>query len=209
MKVTIPDRYFPVFESIGQLLTVPEGSVIYLENEEANSLYIVTKGRVRAYLSSEKGKELTLEVLKKGRLFGDNSFLSHSYHPVNIVAVTETEIILCPTSLVIPLLSENPDLMLLVFQHLTQTCDELTHQLTRLTTYNAEQKIADFLLCETQKGMHSIPYTHENIAECLNMNRVTVSRIMNQLAKQNILQSSYGTVTIQKPDVLQKIIESK
>lgn len=75
MNIIIPENYFYLFESVGERCVLPSKTVIFYESDDANDIYLLIKGRVRAYLSSSQGKQITLEVLKKGRIFGDGSFL--------------------------------------------------------------------------------------------------------------------------------------
>ena len=95
MKVSVPEEYFPLFESIGRRMRVRAGEFVFCESDEANDIYLVIEGRVQVYLGSEDGRQTTLEVLKSGRIFGDASFLEHSVRRANIVAVVDTELISC------------------------------------------------------------------------------------------------------------------
>ena len=70
MNIIIPEKYFYFFESVGERCVLPSKTVIFYESDDANDIYLLIKGRVRAYLSSPQGKQITLEVLKKGRIFG-------------------------------------------------------------------------------------------------------------------------------------------
>lgn len=206
MAITIPDYYFSYFEAIGKRCVLPENHVVFYESEDANDIYLIIKGRVRAYLSSPSGKEINIEVLKKGRIFGDASFLNHSVRKTNIITITETELIKCHIDELIPILQNNRELMILMMQHLTSTCNYLTHTIERLVNYDSTQKVADFLLIETENGKKSIPYTHEDVAECLNMNRVTVTRIMKKFKDQELIDYDYGTIHVIHADLLHKML---
>ncbi len=207
MKVHIPEKYFSLFESVGVVNLYKEKANIYMHNEKSQYFYILKSGRIRVYISSAKGKEVTLDVLKKGRFFGDNSFLENAFHQTNIEAVTDIELIECKIENVIDIIYDHKDLMILVLQHLTQTTDYLTHQIHSLTMYDANQKVADFLLRTSENGRNSITYTHENIATCLNLNRVTVSRIMKNFQENGWIESDYGIVKIYDAKALSKLLE--
>lgn len=206
MAITIPDHYFSYFEAIGEYCVLPENHIVFYESDDANEIYLILKGRVRAYLSSPTGKDINIEVLKKGRIFGDASFLNHSVRKTNIITITETELIKCRINELIPVLENNRELMILMMQHLTSTCNYLTHTIERLVNYNSTQKVADFLLIETENGKRSIPYTHEDIAECLNMNRVTVSRIMKRFKDASLIDYDHGMVIVNQAEGLNKYL---
>ena len=207
LSISVPDCYFSYFEAVGERCVLPEGKVIFYESDDANDVYLIIKGRVRVYLSNPQGKQITLEVLKKGRIFGDASFLNHSVRKANIITITETELIKCHINDLIPILQNKRELMILMMQHLTSTCNYLTHTIERLVNYDSTQKVADFLLIETENGQKSIPYTHEDVAECLNMNRVTVTRIMKRFKDQELIDYDYGMIRVIHADLLhQKLV---
>ena len=53
------------------------------------------KRQVRAYYVTYQGRELTYEIIEKGRIFGESSFLSQCARPVCVAAVTQVELMAC------------------------------------------------------------------------------------------------------------------
>lgn len=201
--IRIPDKYFASFRQIGTKKTYTKDEIIYLQNDSADFLYLILEGRVRVYTISSAGRETTLEILEKGRIFGESSFLTGRVRPTTVAAVNNVTLVLCQVQNLIPLLSASPELMTLLFQHLSETCNHLCHQIYRLTNFNRYQQIADFLLEETcavngDKDIteNSLPYTHEEIGCILGLNRVTVSRVLSQFARQGLIQNDYGKITV-------------
>lgn len=199
----IPDKFFASFQQIGTKKTFKKEELIYLQNDSADFLYLIVEGRVRVYTISSSGRETTLEILEKGRIFGESSFLSGRVRPTTVAAVNNVTLILCHVQNLIPLLSSSPELMTLLFQHLSETCNHLCRQIYRLTNFNRYQQIADFLLEETSAANidkniteNTLPYTHEEIGGILGLNRVTVSRVLSQFARQGLIQSDYGKITV-------------
>ena len=206
MSVTIPESMIPLFEQIGHRRIYMPLEAIFLQQDKADSIYIIKSGRVRVYAVYENGKEINFDVLRRGRLFGDASFLAHSQRTVNISAVTQAEIITCQTSAVLDAAHMHRDVMEILFAHMTDTNNALQHMIERLTNYDSTQKTADFLLEHTSPEEPQLPYTHNDIALCLGMHRVTVSRIMKQFADDHLLEYTYGRITVRERKGLQKII---
>lgn len=206
MAVYIDEKYFSLLEEAGDVRLYREGSHIFVQEEKAEEIYVVESGRVRAGTITEDGREITFEVLQKGRIFGDASFLSHSRRSATITAVTDARIVMCRSDKLIPLLQQHRALLVLMLQHLTDTCNLLSHQIIRSSCYSAEQKVADLLL-ELSVSFHgSIPFTHENISESLGLNRVTVSRILARFKKEGIIRHSYGRIEILSAAALLQIL---
>ena len=209
MAIYVDEKYFPILAACGEVRNYPEGSTIFVQEEKADEVYIIESGRVRAGASTKDGRELTFEVLMKGRIFGDASFLSHSVRSASITAITDARIIVCTTDALIPLLQEHKDLLMIMLQHLTDTCSTLAHQLIRSNLFTAEQKIADLLLQLKKDFRKDIPYTHEDIAESLGLNRVTASRILHRMKDTGIIDYAYGTIHILDTNKLKHILNNK
>lgn len=207
MKVVIDQKYFCLFESIGKRIRFYPGKFVFCESDEANEIYLIVKGRVQVYLGTSSGKQTTIEVLKEGRIFGDASFLEHSVRKANIVAITDVELICCRITDLIPILQENSELALLMMRHLTSTCNYLTNTINRLVNYDSIQKVADFLLTETNPNEPVIPYTHSDVAGCLNLNRVTVSRIMGKFKAEGAVEYGRGKIRVLKRQKLEELLK--
>ena len=207
MHVVIPQELFPLIAAEGSTEMHPPKSKIFTQGEIANHFYIVEKGRVRVYTITQNGQERTIEILETGRIFGDSSFLLNSRRTVTIEAVVTSEIICCDTEKLIELCTKSSQLMRLVFQHMAQTCNYLTHQIIQGSHYDSQQKVVDFLLNEAaSRGTNTLPYTHEEIAASTSLNRVTVSRVISKLKQQEIIGVKYGYIEIINPHQLRKLL---
>ena len=186
----------------GSLMHCPMNHILQQADQQAGNLYIVHSGRLRVFLSNEHGKELTLNVIHKGSVFGTNSFLYHGTHKVSIQSVTEARLIVCSRDTIRTLSASHPELSRDLLQYFIEENNHLTHLLESITLYSAVDRVMDFLLVATDQGKRQIPYTHEDIAMCLSMNRVTVSRIIKNLCDQGIVENSYGKISLKNPEEL-------
>lgn len=215
-QTKIPEHLYPYFESAGYRKQYLPDEVIYLQGESADQLYVIVSGRVRAYYIDINGRELTFEIIEKGRIFGESSFLSYCVNPVSISAVNEVELIVCDMQQLYQCMEESRELSSLIIQLLSSTCNHLSEQLRRITLYDRYQKIASFLLYETafpneDRGVSrdSIPYTQEELALCLGLNRVTVNRVLREWKQKDIIASSYGNIRILNRSYLQNLLHNR
>ena len=186
----------------GSLMHCPMNHILQQADQQAGNLYIVHSGRLRVFLSNEHRKELTVDVIHKGSVFGTNSFLYHGTHKVSIQSVTEARLILCSQDTIRTLSASHPELSRDLLQYFIEENNHLTHLLESITLYSAADRVMDFLLVATDQGKRQIPYTHEDVAMCLSMNRVTVSRIIKNLCDQGIVENSYGKISLKNPEEL-------
>lgn len=207
MAIQIPEKYFSVFLSAGRVEELPAGTNIFMQGDAASDLYLITKGRVRAFALSPAGKETTLEVMEAGRIFGELSLLSGSCRSVSIQTVTDCQIVTAATEKLLPLCLDSEELTMLIFRHMADACNYLTHQISRLVQYDSVQKVADFLLCESEsRKSAALPYTHQEIADSVSLNRVTVSRILSDFKEKGWIGSHYGSIFLLSPGDLRGLL---
>lgn len=199
----IEKSLLPYIEKAGIVYHFRPLQTIYFQEDISNNFYFIKKGRVRVYLINQEGKELTIEIVGEGRVFGESSFFSQSARLTSVEAINEVELIACNIDDIMPYFKESPELITSIFTLLSQTVKNLSHQVRRLCFMNAGERIADFLLEMTDHPHESLeieenclPYTHQEIAECTSLQRVTVTRLLNDFQEKKWIELKYRKVII-------------
>ena len=89
-------------------------------------------------------------------------------------------------------------------QLLSSTNDHLTNQVKKAYFYNRHVKIAAFLLEQKKK---TITYTHEEIASLTGLNRVTVTKILNDFYQKGWIDLAYRKIIIVDHDELSNYLD--
>ncbi len=209
MSIRFSEPEMEILAAAGYTKTYHPGEFIYLEGETADMLYFIREGRVRVMLNTENGQEMTMEILEKGRLFGESSFLSQSVRPTTVTAVTEVVLISCSLQELIPCLCDHRELLIKLLQHCSETMNHLSYMLHSYRFMDRYQKVASFLLTETlqnnpEKGItpDCLPYSHEEIAWCIGLARPTVSHVLKEFENRGWVKCSYGAVQILDQEAL-------
>lgn len=202
-KIKIPDELYCYFEKVGHSIKYHKDDIIYMQDDNATSLYLIKKGRVRVYYVSKDGNEATLEIVEKGRIFGESSFIQQSKRPTTVSAINDVELISCSLEDMYPYLSQSKELTILLFQLLSSTCNHLSTLLNQSYFSNRYEKVANFLLQQTivankDKNISEdcVPYSHEEIALCVGLNRVTITKILNYFSNLGYIELKYKKVRI-------------
>jgi CRP/FNR family cyclic AMP-dependent transcriptional regulator len=211
----ITEHEMDVFQRFARLHTYKKNELIYQQGDNAPQIYLVRKGRVRMFFTGDNGREITFQIVGEKQLFGESAFLSHASRPTTVVAVVDSEVLSCTISELLPALRESHALAGIIFQLLSDNYSFLCNQVKRLSIYDRYQRIASYLLEQTVTG-HSgvgieegvLPYTHEELGVCLNLNRVTVTKILNEWEKQGIVALGRKKIKVLDRDALYKILET-
>lgn len=209
----IRDEQFDMFEAVGQLLHYRAGELIYMQQDSADILYLIRKGRVRVYLSTESGEEVTLEIVEKGRIFGESSFVQDACRPTTVSAVTDAELVACRLSELGPALCGSWELTSALLQMMSDTCDYLSRLVKRAYLYDRRERLAAFLLEQTavdnpDKGIvdGALPYTHEDLALVVGLSRVTVTRVLGEFQRQGWVECGYRKIRVQDREGLRQAL---
>lgn len=199
----INEQLFCYFKQSGNLIKCHANDIIYMQEDLGNNLYLVLTGRVRVFLISKDGQEITIDIIDKGGIFGESSFLLNTTRPVCVSAIDEVELISCNLETMYPMILESKELTLAIMRLLSATNDHLTNQIKKAYFYNRHEKVAAFLL---EQESNTITYTHEEIALLTGLSRVTVTKILNDFYRLGWINLAYRKIIITNNEELRNYI---
>ena len=141
----INDELFDYFKQAGTIKHYQKNDIIYMQDDHADELCLVLKGRVRVYHITKNGDEINYDVLDKGRIFGESSLYENAYRPTTVSAINDVEIITCHLNDLYPYLSSSLDLTITLLKMFNDNCNHLTQLLKWAQTYDRFEKVAAFL----------------------------------------------------------------
>lgn len=198
----LSSKYYALFETVGTEYKLSTNQILYMQGDESSNLYLVKSGRVRMFYMNKNGKETTYRIIGEGQLIGESAFLSH-LQQATISAVTNTTLIVCPITSLYPHLYDHWELNKIIFELLTENYTQLCKQIKRLTINDSTKRVACYLVDLTEKDNqdlgiidHTIPYTQEELAICLNLHRTTVARILANLSRNKIVKLGYRKIQV-------------
>lgn len=207
----LSSEYYPLFEQVGTRFTVRAGNLLYMQGDRSSNLYLVRSGRVRMFYTSESGREITYRIIGEGQLIGEAAFLSH-LQQATVSAVTDTALITCSIPALYPYIRTHDALNQVLFELLTENYTQLCNQIRRLTIRDSTRRVASYLadLTETdheELGIvdHTLPYTQEELAVCLDLHRTTVARVLAGFAKDGIVRLGYRKIQVLNTDALRAL----
>ena len=126
--------------------------------------------------------------------------------------MTDTTLITCSITALYPHICKHSELNRLIFELLTENYTELCKQIKRLTISDSRQRVASYLadLTETDCAEleivnHTLPYTQEELAVCLNLHRTTVAKILADFAKKGWVKVGYRKIQVIDSTALREV----
>ena len=205
-----------LLRSIGTLSTARPGQPIYLKGDAAERVYYVLKGRVRVFENLYSGREMTLDVVEAGHIFGESAFTEGALRPTCVQAVNRVTMLSFRPADVLPYFRSEPQLALHFLQLCSGTMDHLTARMVDQCLLDRYGKMAGYILDETAsdsvgKGTAGgvLPYTHEELSVSLGLNRSTVTTVLKKFEQEGWLKRGYGFIKVLDRQALQEIVEQQ
>lgn len=171
------------------------GFRIYLQGSEPTCFYFLKEGRVKSYIQSEDGAEQALTVFETGSLFGEASFFDGLPRLSSAVALTPCQLVPIDSELVSEHFSKNPALAMSMVKYLAQKVRMLSDRLDHISFRPVKWRVAEHIL-SLSPADDFVRCNQEEIAAAVSASRVTVSRILNELARDGLVQLGYRKLKI-------------
>lgn len=192
-----------------------KGQMLFLEGDPRDKIYFLTRGYVKYERSNMTGTMLYNDFIQPFDIFPyGGMFCDKEYH-YSATAVTDIEIFYLPTEIFESLAKKNSRLMTQIIERLSHILEKHEQRLQLVSTSHACDRVLQsfsYLMTDlgTKEDDGSIviqcPVTTTDIAKMAGTSRETVSRVLKDLKKDNIITMSPKTIIFHKPDFFQSML---
>jgi CRP/FNR family transcriptional regulator len=212
----LPDPAVKSLASITSSAAYPKGATLFVEGQPARGVFILCSGRVKLSTSSADGKTLILRIAEPGEVLGLPATVTGTAYELTADVIEPAQANFITRNEFLGFLRDNGDAALRVAQQLGETYHSaITEMRTIGLSHSAGEKLARFLLewasnYPEEKGQVRIKLTltHEEIAQMIGSSRETVTRLLADFRKKQILQVMGSTLIIKNKQGLQSIVNN-
>ena len=190
---------YSVFQRAGKRVYYEKGKLVHFQGDEPQAFYMIESGQLRSYLMSEDGRQVTLEVLGPGKLFGQASYFGRVPRPTSAMAETELQMLSIDYQGLQPYLTTDLKLVTEMFDLMGYSIRMLTMQITGIAFYDADQRVIQALLQLwefSENSQDELFCTHQELADLTGLNRVTVTRALRGFAEKGWVELGYRHVKL-------------
>jgi CRP/FNR family cyclic AMP-dependent transcriptional regulator len=187
-----------------------KGEYVYLPNEYADKIYFLTNGKIKIGTYSADGKEITKAILEAGEVFGELSILGENKRRDFAIAMEKTEICLVSVEEMNGLMREHSGLETFMMRIIGSRLLKMEKRLEALLFKDSRTRVIDFLKeMATDKG-RKVGFetevrgflTHQEIANLTATSRQTVTTVLNELKKDNIISFNRRRLLVRNMEAL-------
>ncbi len=181
-----------------RMVVLPKGRLLFSQNDEADAVYVVFAGVVALVLSTIDGRELVIDELPAGQMFGELSVLTDKRRSTSAVAHETCEVLAIPVEVFQHALETMPVLMRQVLAMTAQRLRECSARESALAFLDAPGRLARALLLLSRESNDSriIVASQEEIAQRIGLTRQTVAKELGRWRRAGWLQTGRGKIVL-------------
>lgn len=187
-----------------KLTRYKEAQKIFQPGDNRSILYFVMMGRVRLYEILPDGRAITLSILGVNDVFAQSSNHSSYFHDVYAEAMKDSIVASIQESSLETLMEQSPMLASRIIYSLSQQLSQSQILIEGLLGRDVSLRLVNILLkLATEFGVEAqgittieLGLTHQELADMIGSNRVTVTRKLIELQKKKLINIQNRTICI-------------
>jgi CRP-like cAMP-binding protein len=198
MLETLSKEEMMMLDKQAVMRNAPKKQVIYFPEDASNSIYMLKAGKVKISKISPDGKEMILAILGPGEVFGEMAITGQGKREE--IAEATDDAIICVLKLgdLKNMMMMNPNFNIQITKLIGFRLKKIQNRFEALIFKTSEQRVVSFLkemaddfgqkvLGNDNERSIRLRLTHDDIAKLTATSRQTVTSVLNDLEKKNII----------------------
>ncbi len=192
------------------LRPLDKGQVLFCQSDAAEAAYVVESGEISIVLDSPDGRELVIDEMRTGEIFGEIGLLTKKAHSAGAIARQNSRLLVIPRDAFLAAIDRDPRLA-------RRLLDITAHRLHRsaaremaLAFMDAQARLARHLLFleqrEQEKGY--VTASQEELARGTGLIRQTVAKALGSWRRRGWLLTGRGRILILDRKALEQLERS-
>jgi len=192
------------------------GQVIFQKGDPGTSMMAVLEGRVRISAYSEDGREIILNMVDPGQLFGEIALLDGKQRSADATAMGKTELLILDRRDFLPFLEHNPKIAVQLIEVLCSRLRRTSEMVESIAFLDFGARLARLLVQmsehygkETESGLLiDIKISQADLGNLIASTRESVNRQLSAWTQEGVIAVDQGKITIIDQETLEFTAQS-
>lgn len=175
------------------------GSVVSQSGDPVSSLMIVVSGIVKGEMTDYAGKVIKIEdIPAPGALASAFLFGSSNKFPVNVICVSDAEILIIDKTDFLKLLIKNDRILVNFLNMISNRSQFLSEKIKFLNFKTIRGKLAQYILQKagTEKNIIYLDVTQNDLADFFGVARPSVARALGELEEEGLIEAKGKSIRV-------------
>lgn len=192
----------------------PPGREIFAKGSPGRSMIAVSRGSVKITSLSPGGREIILNVIYAGEIFGEIAVIDGAERTASAVAMTECELLVLDRRDVIPLFERHPEICMILMRILCRRLRQTSEQVEDMLFRSLEARLAKALLQIAESAGRLEPRTppvcfrlsQRELATMAGGSRESVNKQLQVWQKAGLIALGRGSIAIRDTTALARMV---
>jgi len=192
----------------------PRGRMIFQKGDAGSSMMAVLRGRVRISAVSADGREVTLNTINPGEIFGEIALLDGKPRSADATAVEETTLLVLERKHFLPFLRQNEDLYLRLLAVLCDRLRRTSLALEGVALFDLPARLARLLLSLAEdhgrgaaNGIRiDMKLSQRDLSTLVASSRESVNKQLRIWRDEGLMTLEDGYMILCRPNELQRVV---
>jgi len=191
--------------------------LIFEQEEEALSFFLLLDGHVRVVKVTARGEQVIARYISSGELFGIAQAIGRDTYPANAIAAVDCVVLSWPGSIWQQTVTRHPTLASGTYATIGERLQDTQERIVEMATERVEQRVASALLKliqqtgkKTDDGvLIDFPISRQDISEMTGTTLHTVSRLLSAWEQDGLVKSGRQKITVTQGHRLMMIADGR
>jgi CRP-like cAMP-binding protein len=194
----------------GHVRALARGQLLFSQDDPADCVYVVCSGQVAILLAAADGRELAINELGPGELFGEVGLLEGACRTATALARQPTEVLVLPGAAFLAALEAEPRALRRLLATLAARLRGSGERESALAFLSAPARLARLLLQASAAaggGLPLVTLSQEEAAQRIGVTRQTVAKILGGWRRTGWIVTGRGRIMLVNTQALRRLAE--
>lgn len=186
---------------------IKKREILFFQSDASEQVYVVRTGILSIILSSPDGRDMVINEMRVGDIFGELGILTKQPRSTNAMARTESELLVIPCQVFLRILDDEPQLARRLLDITASRLQRSSEREGALAFMDAQARLARLLLeldeQELEKGYITI--SQEELAHNTGLIRQTVAKALGMWRRDGWLLTGRGRIMLLNRKALKEL----
>lgn len=187
-----------------------KGEIIFFQSDPSESAYAVKNGRISIVLNSPDGREMVINEMHGGDLFGELGILTKKTRSTSAIAKSNSELLIIPHQIFMEAIDSEPQLARTLLELTANLLQVSGKRESALAFMDAQARLARLLLEleEEEQDKGYVTVSQEELAHRTGLIRQTVAKALGKWRRAGWLITGRGRILILNRKELEALEDS-
>lgn len=188
---------------------VKRGTTIFRKDDPGASLFAVCIGSVRISTASLDGKDIVLNVMNPGEVFGEIALLDGRPRTADATAITDCELLVIERRDFLPLVHDRPQVALKLVEILCARLRQTSQQVEDVMFLDLPARLAKTLIRLSKMKAPGEPakiaITQRELSQLVGVSRESINKQLRDWERRRLIRIERGGLVVEAPSALTDI----